>query len=65
MSPFDFARNFRSVILVSLIYKFLYIRVYVYIDFWVNGLRRFRMEPMDIIGKSKEDASLPKGRFLF
>lgn len=22
------------------------------------------MEPMDIVGKSKEDASLPKGRFM-
>jgi hypothetical protein len=23
------------------------------------------MEPMDIVGKSKEDASLPKGEFYF
>ena len=23
------------------------------------------MEPMDIVGKSKEDASLPKGRLIF
>ena len=28
------------------------------------GVRRSRMDPMDIVGKSKEDASLPKGGFV-
>lgn len=28
------------------------------------GFFRVNMEPMDIVGKNKEDASLPKGYFL-
>ena len=37
---------------------FMFSRVWFGFWFW---FWRFKMEPMDIVGKSKEDASLPKG----